>query len=225
MLSEGKRYFRKSRGQERGEVMLEGMFVIIITMFMLIWVLGIGFVYYQRYTTTVVTNDVAVKIASTYNNPTSDIIMGYVTTEDLSERDLYRGFTTDSYALCSINQERAENYVKYVLDKANFTGVIEDVIVELELIQDSSLRRHVKITTVCTFNTPFRQALELFGMNGQLTYEATACADYTDVADYVSTASFMKSLGSGSYLGDEKFVQNLMKMINSIIKAVNHYTS
>lgn len=66
---------------------------MVITMFILIWILGLVFLYYQRYVTTVVTNDAALKIASTYNNPTSDIIMGYVTTEDISNRDLYRGFT------------------------------------------------------------------------------------------------------------------------------------
>ena len=225
MGSEVKQKLSIVQRQEYGEIMLEGMIVIIITLFMLIWVLSIGFVHYQRYTMSIVTNDVAVKIASTYNNPTSDIIMGFVTTEDLSERDLYRGFTSDSDALCLANEARAECYVKYVLDKANFAGVVEDVDVQLELVPDSALRRHVKVTTVCTFNTPFGQALEMFGMDAKMTYVATACADHTDLADYVSTASFMKTLGSGSYLGDEKLIQNVIKLINSIIKAVNHYTS
>ena len=81
---------------ENGEVMLEGMLVMIITMFMLIWILAVGFIYYQRYITNIVVNDAAVKIASTYNNPTSDIVMGYVTTEELQNRDLYRNFSFSS---------------------------------------------------------------------------------------------------------------------------------
>lgn len=110
---DGKKYFEKN---EKGEIMLEGMIVIIITLFILIWILAVGFIYYQRYITNIVANDTAVKIASTYNNPTSDIVMGYVTTEELQSRDLYRGFTAES-KLKDINEERAKAYVKYMLDK------------------------------------------------------------------------------------------------------------
>ena len=49
--------------REQGAIMLEGMIVMTITLFALIWILGLGFVYYQRYVTTIVTNDAAAKIA------------------------------------------------------------------------------------------------------------------------------------------------------------------
>lgn len=225
MLSKCRKILEGTKEHEHGAVMLEGMIVVIITIFMLVWILGIGFVYYQRYTVTIVTNDVAVKIASTYNNPTSDIIMGYVTTEDLSERDLYRNYSSDDSELLLENEERTSNYVKYILDKANFSGTVENVDVDLELVADSALRKHVKVTTTCTFNTPFGEILDYFGMEGQLTYQSTACADCTDVAEYVSTVSFMKVLGSGSYLDDEKLIQNFIKMINSFVKAYNHFAS
>lgn len=58
---DGKKYFEKN---EKGEIMLEGMIVIIITLFILIWILAVGFIYYQRYITNIVANDTAVKIAS-----------------------------------------------------------------------------------------------------------------------------------------------------------------
>lgn len=94
--------------------------------------------HYQRYVTTVVTNDAAVKIASTYNNPTSDIIMGYVTTEDIGNRDLYRGFTVGSNSsdLHTVNEDRAASYVKYVLDNANFAGTVKEVDVNLNMVSE-----------------------------------------------------------------------------------------
>ncbi len=150
---------------ERGAIMLEGMIVMVITLFVLIWILGLGFVYYQRYITTVVTNDAATKIASTYNNIDSDIIMGYVNTEALTGRNLYRRFSADT--LHGANEDRAAAYVRYILDKANFVGVVDSVDVELELVLDSVLRRHVELTTTCTYNTPFGEGLELFGMSGE----------------------------------------------------------
>ena len=197
---------------------------MVITMFILIWILGLGFLYYQRYVTTVVTNDATVKIASTYNNPTSDIIMGYVTTEDISNRDLYRGFTVGSNSsdLHTINEDRAESYVKYVLDTANFAGTVKDVDVELKMVSDSAVRRHIELTTVCEYNTPFGEIFEMFGMGRTAKYTVTANADYTDMADFVSTVNFSKSLTDGTFTSGTGFIDSLIGMLNTLVEVYNH---
>lgn len=212
---------------ENGEIMLEGMIVMIITMIMLVWILGIGFLYYQRYVTTIVTNDAATKIASTYNNPTSDIIMGYITTEALSNRDLYRNFasTSEKSDLRDINEERAKCYIKYVLDKANSSGVVDDVDVKLELISDSLVRKHVKLSVTCSYNTPFNQVLDFFGMGSNNKYSVVACSDCTDIADYVSTVNYGLALSKGTYTKGTGFVDSVIKMINSFVKTYNHLHS
>lgn len=207
--------------------MIEGMIVMVITMFILIWLLGLGFLYYQRYVTTIITNDAAVKIASTYNNPTSDIIMGYVTTKDLSNRDLYRNFSSGSSSskLCEENEGRAESYVKYILDKANFTGVVKDVKVSLKLVSDSAVRKHIELTTTCEYNTPFGEIFEMFGMDRTAKYQVTASADYTDIADYISTVDFIKSLSDGTFTEGMGFVDSLIKMLNKFVGVYNHIYS
>ena len=204
--------------------MIEGMIVMVITMFILIWILGLGFLYYQRYVTTVVTNDAAVKIASTYNNPTSDIIMGYVTTEDISNRDLYRGFAVGSNSsdLHTVNEDRAQSYVKYVLDTANFAGTVKDVDVDLKMVSDSAVRRHIELTTVCEYNTPFGEIFEMFGMGRTAKYTVTASADYTDFADYVSTVNFSKSLTDGTFTSGTGFVDSVIKFLNKLVEVYNH---
>lgn len=204
--------------------MIEGMIVMVITMFILIWILGLGFLYYQRYVTTVVTNDAAVKIASTYNNPTSDIIMGYVTSEDISNRDLYRGFTAGSNSsdLHTVNEDRAESYIKYVLDTANFAGTVKDVDVDLTMVSDSAVRKHIKLTSVCEYNTPFGEIFEMFGMGRTVKYTVTACADYTDFADYVSTVNFSNSLTDGTFTSGTGFVDSVIKFLNKLVEVYNH---
>lgn len=204
--------------------MIEGMIVMVITMFILIWILGLGFLYYQRYVTTVVTNDAAVKIASTYNNPTSDIIMGYVTTEDISNRDLYRGFTVGSNSsdLHTVNEDRAQSFVKYVLDTANFAGTVKDVDVELKMVSDSAVRRHIELTTECEYNTPFGEIFEMFGMGRTAKYTVTASADYTDMADFASTVNFSKSLTDGTFTSDTGFIDSLIGMLNTLVEVYNH---
>lgn len=212
---------KKRNRQEDGAIMLEGMFVMVMTMIILVWLLALGFVYYQRYVTTVVANDAAVKIASTYNNPTSDIIMGYVTTEDVSGRNLYRGFPSGN--LKDVNEERATAYVKYILDKANFSGVVEAVDVELDLVIDSFVRKHVELTVTCTYNTPFGEALEFFGMDGSSTYSVTACSDCTDISEYYSTVHFSKTLTDGTY--SDGIVDSILSLLNTLVETYNHHFS
>lgn len=216
---DGKKYFEKN---EKAEIMLEGMIVIIITLFILIWILAVGFIYYQRYITNIVANDTAVKIASTYNNPTSDIVMGYVTTEELQSRDLYRGFTAES-KLKDINEERAKAYVKYMLDNTNFNGVVKNIDVQMELVEDSIFRKHIKITINCTYNTPFGDALNYFGMNTNSKYCVSASAECVDYAEYMSVINGETILNSGEYTKNSGFVNSVVKVLNSFIKLYNRY--
>lgn len=216
---DGKKYFEKN---EKAEIMLEGMIVIIITLFILIWILAVGFIYYQRYITNIVANDTAVKIASTYNNPISDIVMGYVTTEELQSRDLYRGFTAES-KLQDINEERAKAYVKYMLDNTNFNGVVKNIDVQMELVEDSIFRKHIKITINCTYNTPFGDALNYFGMDTNSKYCVSASAECVDYAEYMSVINGEAILNSGEYTKNSGFVNSVVKVLNSFIKLYNRY--
>lgn len=216
---DGKKYFEKN---EKAEIMLEGMIVIIITLFILIWILAVGFIYYQRYITNIVANDTAVKIASTYNNPISDIVMGYVTTEELQSRDLYRGFTAES-KLKDINEERAKAYVKYMLDNTNFNGVVKNIDVQMELVEDSIFRKHIKITINCTYNTPFGDALNYFGMDTNSKYCVSASAECVDYAEYMSVINGEAILNSGEYTKNSGFVNSVVKVLNSFIKLYNRY--
>lgn len=212
---------RKTRC-ERAEIMLEGMIIMIMTMFILIWVLGVGFLYYQRYLVTAVTNDIAVKIASTYNNPDSDLIMGYITAEELSERSLYRGFQSGN--LHDVNEDKSIAYVTYMLEKTNFSGTVKDIEVKLNLVADSPVRKHIEIETRCTFNTPFNEVFSMFGMDELVTYASTARADCTDLMDYYSTVEFASFLTSDQFIETkgEKTISSVISMINSLMDAFNH---
>lgn len=209
--------------QDRGAIMLEGMIVMVVTLFVLLWILGLGFIYYQRYVTTVVTNDAAAKIASTYNNVTSDIIMGYISTEALSGRNLYRRYPSDNQQ--NINEDRASAYVQYILNKANFTGVVDDVQVNLRLVVDSTTRRHVELTTTCTYNTPFGEVLEMFGMDAAATYQVMACADCTDYADYISTVDYSYAWSNGTFTKGTGFIESIVNLLNTMVATYNHFTS
>lgn len=203
---------RKMKTGESGEIMLEGMIVIIVTMLMLVWILGVGFLYYQKYTVRIVTNDVAKKLGSTYDSPSSDIIMGYESQEDITKKRIE--LPADSV---HVNQLRAESYVKYILDKANFYGTVQGVKVTVEPTKDAFSRSHLKITTECTFKTPFGEALEFMGMDSTITYSVTAYAESTSIKDHIAAVTMADMLTDGTLLAGTGLVEKTVKMINSFI--------
>lgn len=209
----------KKRKNESGEVMIEGMIVMVITMLMLVWILGIGFIYYQKYVVRIATNDVAKKIAMTYENPASDIIMGYVSKDDILGRALYK-----TPELTHTNQLRSESYVKYIMDKANFNGTVKAVDVDVTQKHDAIGRSHITVTTECTFQTPFSEGLEIFGMSGKRTYRVTASADSTSISDYVSTFAIVDAFANGSIVSGGKLGKSFVKMINSLAGTYFTYT-
>ena len=203
----------KTMKKECGEVMLEGMIVLIITMLMLLWVLAIGFVHYQRYLVTIVTNDAAKKIASTYYIPTTDPIIGYVDVWDIRQQSVYN--FADEKSLLAVNNDRADSYVHYMMDRTNFNGVIQSSEASVKLVKDTALRSHVEITTTVKFNTPFGDFLKWAGMNPIMEYTAVSRADSTRLTDYIYTTDYIKQFGSGSWTGSK-----VVKMINSFFKLV-----
>lgn len=202
---------------ERGEIMIEGMIVVLVTMFLLTWLIAIGFVYYQRYLVTAITNDACARVAATYNNADGDIMMGFVSPEDITERNLYRN-ASETDAQFAINKEKATQYINYRLKKTNFVGTIKSVDVKMQLVNDSPLRQHIKIETEVTFNTPLGIFLDFFGMGSTNTYYSSARSDNTDIIDYMSKVDFGNYVFSGSAVSSK-----VVKLINSLIGVYNKF--
>ena len=197
--------------------MIEGMIVVLVTMMILVWLISLGFVYYQRYLVTAITNDACTKVSATYNNAGSDIVMGYINSSDITNRNLYRtSSSTDSQF--SVNKEKVDQYINYILKKTNFVGTIKSVDVQMELVKDSALRQHIKLETRVTFNTPLGFVLDFFGMEGVKSYYSIARSDCTDIINYMSSVDF------GSYVLSGKEVNSkIINLINSLIGVYNKF--
>lgn len=205
---------KKFKSNESGAIMIEATIVMVVTMLMLIWILAICFLYYQKYTVRIVTNDVAKKVAATYDLPSTDVITGYIDSKELTSRNMYFNSGVDS-----ANDGRADSYVRYMLARTNFYGTVDadSLMVDVEPTQDAMGRSHIKVTTTCTFKTPFGAGLQYAGMSDIATYKVTAYADSTSLSDYVSTVNVSKAFTSGSILKGPKVVSSIVKMVNSFM--------
>ncbi|MBR4733742.1 MAG: hypothetical protein IK081_13340 [Lachnospiraceae bacterium] len=209
---------------ESGEVMLEGVIIMTITIFILIWLMGMAFLYYQRYVTTIVTNDAAVKVAATYTNPTSDLVMGYVSSEDISNKDLFRSLV-ESFATpgstAAVNKDRARSYILYMLNRVNFNGIIQDVTVDMNVVNDTMSRSHIVITSTCEFKTPLGDVFSMFGLSRTQKYQVVSTAEYLDFSEFASTLGTAKYFENLGPLGNNKLVKSATKLIKSITTYYN----
>ena len=196
--------------KEAGEIMLESTIVMVIVMLMLVWIWGVGFIYYQKYTVRIATNEVACKIANTYSSPTSDPITAYISRGEVQNRALY--FSSET---TETNKIRADGYANYIMEKSNFNGAVKAVQVNFEHFEDGMGRSHIKVTAQCTFDTPFGEALELFGMSGETTYRVTSYADSTSIPEYVSSVATANAFTNGTILSFGGTADKIIGMVES----------
>lgn len=214
---------RMKRDGESGEIMLEGIIILTVTMFILFWLIGMCFLYYERYILTIISNDAAKKVAATYDRPTSDVIMGFVSSKTAARTDTYRHVVAKVFGegnLHNVNENKAKNYVNYMLDITNFPGAIDNVEVTVKTVDDNFVRKHIEVTTTCEFWTPFAGVFDFFGMGRTQEFAVTSYAEVVDYYEYMSTVSFVKGLGS-VFSGSGTFINSCVKMLNMVLKIYN----
>lgn len=212
----------KHTKRESGEVMIEATIVLVITLLMLVWILGVGFLYYQKYTVRIATNDLARKIATSYDAPNSDLLTGYIRMEDLTTKSVYKSSNAEDLRL--ENEMRAQEYAAEIVKKANLYNTVEDVDVTLDFKMDAYGRSHIAVTTRCNFNTAFGLGLEVFGMSGKQEYVVTAYAESTSITDYVSAVATADAFTNGSIIKLPGFLDSTVKMIDAFIGMLDQFS-
>lgn len=205
--------------RESGAIMIEGYLVLVVTTLMLIWILAVGFMYYEHFAFKIFLNDATAKIGATYNNPESDIVMGYMSAESIASRDLYR--LSDDSELNEVNNQKVESYLVYLFKKYTFDQM-KLISVDVDLVADSRLRNHVEVTATCMPKSPYGNIFALIGGPEATLWTETAYADCTDIIDYFSTVDFVHSVSNLGFLDENKKIKKVTGLIKSVVKLYNH---
>lgn len=203
---------------EKGEIMIESMLTLIPTLFVLIFLIGLGFLLYQHWNIQYTADDIANKVATSFSYYTSELSTNEITKTDIKERELYRYlFQIDKYNTEAKN--RGENYGDEMLDFTTFANPIGDENIEIsEAESDSLARRHITVKVTGKYKIPFCEGLEIFGISGEQTYVATSVAECVDLVDYVGTVNYVKNCNSMLQITN----LGVIKAVNSWMKALNH---
>ena len=209
---------KTKKRSDSGEVMIESIIVIILTIFILVFILGLGFLLVQKWTINTVAEDTANKIAQTYKLTYTDPVTGYTGTADLKNISLYRNSLFKSVTEIA-NQAKAKSYANYRMKKTSF-GNLNNTQISMQVDQDSLSRAHVVVTVKTSYVIPFGVFLKPIGIDGTLDYEATAVAECQDLSDYINTVDFVKAVTSDTLgLGSSE----LIKLFNNILRAVSAF--
>lgn len=200
------------REEERGSLMIDGMIAMLITMFLLVFLMSFGFLLYQQWVVAQVANDTAARVAQSYVYPNTDPIMGYINVEQIADVPIFR-YMGDS--LEEENSDKGEKVAAWALKLSSLAYPVSDPEISVETMYDSLARRHVEVTITAEYEIPFGGALRYFGMSDTFTYSATGEAVCVDLLDYVNTVDTVKAL-TGNTFGSKT-----LKVINSIASMVD----
>lgn len=205
---------RKVRGgwkNENGEIMLESILVVIPTLFILVFLLSLGFLLYQKWNIQYLADDVAEKVALRYEYIDEELPTPSIELKDAQKTVLYKYlFHMDDYLKAT--SRKAQDYGSLLAKKTGYGTGSGDEVIEVEQEEDSLARRHIQVTVTGTYRIPFSEGLEIFGIDGERTFSAVSYAECVDIGDYMNTVVFGQQAGN-ILMGNSK----VLGMINSWI--------
>ena len=200
--------------QENGSIMLESTFCILLSIFVILFFLSFGFFLYQKTMLTVVTNQVAEEITSTYKlRHVTDSTS--INESDVSGVGKYRYWIFDN-VFQNDNNSKARIFADLRLAKSSLAPSQGDLSVKVEPVGDSIGRRHYKVTVKQKYRFLLGGLLEAIGIKDIQELEHTAYVESVDVLYYVNTFKTAK------YAVDEVTSDvEVLGLIDSVIQLVH----
>lgn len=210
---------------ERGEMMIESMLVLIPILFVLVFLLSLGFFFYQHWNIQITANEVATKVAESYPYLDTDVGKGVSNYSQVQSVDKYRYlklFGKDKYE--EDNKTRGKTYGKKYLSLVSLAYAQGEPNIEIEVVEDAFACRHIHTTVNGKYKLPFGEGFEIFGMKSEYAYSADGYAICTDMSDYLGSINYAANLEG--ILGLNKIsvyktANSIMGMIKKIASAIN----
>lgn len=215
----------KKYNNESGELMIESMLVMIPVLFVVVFIITLGFFFYERWNVEMTADEVAESVAVNYQYLGIDLHDGIQSFEDIKKISRYRyNLTSGRYEADNIT--RGQAYGKKYMKLVSLAKVQQDPVIEIAVKEDGFAARHVKISVTENYILPFAEGFEVFMLPSQHTYTATAEAVCMDFSDYVGSVNYLANLDGilpfSKYSGVQ-LVNSILGMIKKIKAAYDTF--
>lgn len=212
-----KRRIKESCRDERGEMMIESILVMIPTLFVLVFILCLGFFFYQEWNVQTSATETANKIAELYPILGAELNTGVTDYSQIEDVSKYRYLFGDSNQI-SANQARGESYGKSYLSIVSLAYPSNPPEVSIEVIEDAFACRHIKVTVAGDYTLPFSEGFEVFGLKGKYHFIAEGEALSTDYSDYISSIVYLANLETLLNLNNFSGYKAANSILSAIVK-------
>lgn len=180
-----------------GEVMIESTLVMLVTIFVLVAMISMGFLFYQQCMLQTVANEIATDIGTNYKLTGQSIGQVDVSQTSLKDIKLYR----TSFSMFSMKELHKQRAKEYLSDRIRLTtlGIMskEPTVDSFDIKVDNIGRLHVEVTISMECEILFGGALEYFQIiNSKPKFTAVGSAECLDITAYASHVQFVSYLGN-----------------------------
>lgn len=223
MINEEKKVMnRKIKEAESGELMIETTIVLIMTIFIMLFILSLGFYFYQSTIYGIIANETITEISDTYKF-NGAVEADNITEDDLKNLNYFRlvknwiGITTnDKYKKTAEDLISDRTKASSLSLKKN--NEIRDVILDVE--SDKYGRNHLVLTIESKAEIFLGGALEFFGFDSDLEITTVAVGECYDLSAHMNTIRYIKLLDS---LTDDNRASELIGKFKSTIDNIKGF--
>ncbi|MBR1476545.1 MAG: pilus assembly protein [Lachnospiraceae bacterium] len=188
---------RYLEAMQDGMAAVEALFLFTLMIFIFMFFIALGYLYYQEWLVHEVAADTATRVAYGYVYPQTDPMLSWYNRDMKLAVSPYRYlFKKSEYE--EENQEKGVAYAKWRLDMTSFTKREGEPEVEIKMVHDSFAQRHIEVTVTVSYVIPLGGFLEFFGLtNGKIrTYSANGYAMIMDPSDYMYSVKTVEGIAA-----------------------------
>ena len=215
---------------ESGEIAIESMLVLITVLFILVFLMNLGFFFYQRWNVQIVANDTASKVAEIYPLLDSSLGQGVTDYDQVMGVAKYRsssliGVTKERYK--EENQNRGEDYGKRYISLVSLSYGMGEPEVQVRVVEDAFASKHIETTVKATYTLPFSEGFRVFGFKTSYEFEGMGYAVVSDLSDYLGMVNYLANLDSIMHFDDlsiTRAINSVLRLISSIVSCIKTFT-
>jgi len=201
-----------------GEIMLEGLLVVIVTMFLLLFVIAMFSYLFFRWNIQTAANDTAARYAQSY----SYIAYGGNVSLDTGKPAMVGDISIDPYRYIFLHSPEKTTAIDYANDrlrKSTAGFAIGSPKIDIKIISDIIGRRHVEVKITGNYKVLMQDvfAIKIFRLDRVFSYEVYGYADCVDLLDYLNTVNYIE------WVANDALNSKVVDLLNNIIELVGKF--